>query len=263
MEYVVRVATSKGQGHRENEDCYVCNDRFIVLADGMGGESDGEVASKLAVETVSSILKNGLSDDMAADELQRLAFDAIHKADDCIMSHVADEPSAAGMGTTIVILIRQKQNLYIAWCGDSRCYVYNPKRGIHSLTKDHSYVQDLVDAGRITVDESYTHPDSNLITRFVGGGSETCIPDFTTCCLHPRDIVVACSDGLSGYCRDRAIEEQIENTSDKEQLPAALLNLALVQGSDDDITVITLMSQNSSCLSEGSLFGWFKRKYRP
>lgn len=241
MKYIVKAATRKSRYHQQNEDNYICNDRYIIVADGMGGESDGDIASGIAVRTISENLNSKLDGNRYDDKLKNVLFSAIHKADADILSHVSSHPDSFGMGTTVVAIVRDKHYLHIAWCGDSRCYVFNPDKGISSLTKDHSYVQTLIDSGQITVEESFTHPDGNVITRFVGGGDESCIPEFTTYELSKGDIVIVCSDGLSGYCKDKDIERTVTETHDKDELTDNLMTLAINHGSDDDITVILMM----------------------
>lgn len=258
--YVVDAATSKGRYHKENEDSCVSNERFIVVADGMGGESDGNMASEIAVSVISRMLEEGLQENLSGGEIRQLSMESVRKADDGIMDYISSNPDSFGMGTTVVIAVLEGRHLYVTWCGDSRCYVYSRDKGIRSLTKDHSYVQELIDSGDITVEESYTHPDSNIITRFVGGGEDACVPDFVSCELDDEDIVIVCSDGLSGYCMDRDIEDAVAEASGNEGLSACLLDLALKHGSDDDITVVTVMSEKCRIPSGSTVFGWFRRK---
>lgn len=255
MKYIVTSASVKSRCHTLNEDCCFTAPRFIIVADGMGGENCGEVASKIAVDVVASTLNDGLAGDLPYDSAVQLSRNAIMKADDSIISYSTTHPGAFGMGTTILLIIQIGQELCIAWCGDSRCYVYNKKNGLHCLTKDHSYVQDLIDEDKITIEESYSHPDSNLITRYVGGGDKVCIPDFTSYQMRQGDILIACSDGLSGYCRDKDIEYCVCENADSSHLPRLLIDLALSYGSDDDITIVTMAYPN-----ETSIFGWLKRK---
>lgn len=241
MEYTVRTVTARSRHHDKNEDSlFVADDRLIIIADGMGGENDGDVASQMAVKTIADKLCLCMTDGMSPQEVRQLSFEAIRKADEEICSYTLSHPDSLGMGTTVIIVFRDVSRLYISWCGDSRCYGYNSHLGIRNLTKDHSYVQELIDSGRLTEEESLTHPDNNLITRFVGGGSETCIPDFVSYQIEYDDIFVICSDGLSGYCKNDEIEQTIRQTSDVGNLAATLLDLAIEQGSEDDITIATV-----------------------
>ncbi len=241
MGYTVRTATAKSRHHNKNEDSlFVTDNRLVIIADGMGGEHDGDMASQMAVKAIAGKLCLCMTDGMSPQEVRELSFEAIRQADEAICSYTLSHPDSSGMGTTAIIVLCDASRLCISWCGDSRCYGYNGLRGVRSLTKDHSYVQELIDAGRLTEEEALTHPDSNLITRFVGGGPETCIPDFITCEIGEDDIIVVCSDGLSGYCKNSEIERTIRQTSDRGKLAGNLLDLAVKRGSDDDITIVTI-----------------------
>ncbi len=259
MPYLTYSATAKSLYHEKTEDAYNVGDNYIIIADGMGGECNGDVASKIAVETILNILKAKSIETLTTEEIQKLMFTAIAEADRHILNYINQNPESYGMGTTILLLLYVHSTLYLAWCGDSRCFIY--RKGIlKSLTKDHSYVQELIDRKEITVEESYTHQDNNLITRYVGGGEDTCRPEFTSVVWQPEDIIILCSDGLSGYCRDEAICKKISFNTDMPNLPKELMELAIQQGSDDDITIV-ILCQNETALktNSSSLFKWFKR----
>lgn len=258
MEFVVQYITAKSRCHERNEDSFICNDKYIVIADGMGGEACGEVASKIAISTISSYMDNSLKEANCEDDIQMLAFSAISYADKEILKYIAAHPEANGMGTTVVLMIHIDQNLYVAWCGDSRCYYLTPSKRLNSLTTDHSYVQQLVNEGIITVDESFTHPDNNLITNYVGGGEDTCKPEFISSKLDIDGCVILCSDGLSGYCKTDEIERELQQSS-YDNLPKKLLELAIRKGSDDDITIVTLTPKDYPQKDKNSVLGWLKR----
>lgn len=260
MYFVTNSISVKGRSHDVNEDSFICNDEFIVIADGMGGEACGDVASNIAIKTISSVLKENLQPEYSEKDYQNIAFHAISRADKEISKYVLSHPEADGMGTTVLLLIRNGRNLYIAWCGDCRCYLYQPHKPLSSLTVDHSYVQQLIDEKKITVEESYTHPDNNLVTRYVGGGEESCRPDFITSCLKDDSVVILCSDGLSGYCRSEEIRKEIDSSNLKD-LPEKLVKLAVEHGSDDDITIVTLTSGCISSSASRSKAGWLKRLF--
>lgn len=162
------------------------------------------------------------------------------------------------MGTTVVLLIHINQYIYISWCGDSRCYYYSPKRKLNSLTTDHSYVQQLIDEKKISIEESYSHPDNNLVTKFVGGGEDACNPEFIGSKLEDNGLVIVCSDGLSGYCKIEEIEKELQSSS-YDNLPQSLLELAIRKGSDDDITIVTLTPESQDIKRRRSMFGWWKK----
>ena len=259
MKYQVHSITSQGKYHQRNEDAFFISDDFIIVADGMGGERDGDIASKLAVDTIAGILMEGAFKKTDELQIKYLLQEAIDCADSKIIEYIDRNPDSFGMGTTILVTMRHDNSLFISWCGDSRCLSYK-KGHLVSLTKDHSYVQGLVDAGVITVKESYTHPDNNLITRYVGGGKGTCMTDFKFHPLSESEIIILCSDGLSGYCQLKDIEKVISGNKDISQLPEQLKNLAVSHGSDDDITIVVLSPQTcSSGYYVDSISGWFKK----
>lgn len=240
MEYDIYSYSTKGTFHKINEDQYAVSDNFLIVADGMGGESDGDVASRIAVESIVAYLSNNILEISSEAYIREISRKAISCADSNILDYIGKNPESFGMGTTVLLAVRKDDTLFISWCGDSHCYVYN-NGCLNSITKDHSYVQQLIDSDQISVDESFTHPDNNLITRFVGGGAETCIPDFCSHKIEESELVILCSDGLSGYCRQRDIAETVASNSDMARLPERLAELAIKHGSDDDITIILLV----------------------
>lgn len=132
---------------------------IAVVADGMGGAKAGEVASKLALETIKKHFNVKNLNSIHSKDIPTFLIESIELANESIIKHVDSDPETIGMGTTIVLIWLIGQKAYIAWCGDSRCYVFNPKKGLIKLTKDHSYVQELIDKGQISIKESYRHPE--------------------------------------------------------------------------------------------------------
>lgn len=258
MNLIVHSASNKSRYHALNEDTFHVSENLIIVADGMGGESSGDVASKIAVETVIRLLSQDIIAGISDEKIPELLFSAISEADNAITAYINDHPDSIGMGTTILIGVVRGINEYIAWCGDSHCFVYN-KGDIKSLTKDHSYVQELIDDKKITVEESYTHPDNNLITRYVGGGVETCRPEFIKYSIKDGDVLIFCSDGLSGYCMIDDIKDCIFQNGCTHDLPSQLLDLAFRHGSDDDITVVTAATEEQLPRRRSSLLGWLKQ----
>ena len=263
MEYAVHSYTTKSNLHSNNEDNhFICED-YIVIADGMGGECDGDIASRIAVESIVSILSQELSDKLSDSEIKEVSCRAINTSDTKILKYIDEHPDSFGMGTTVLLAIRKLDKLYISWCGDSRCYLYKDGK-VSSLTKDHSYVQELIDSGHISVEESFTHPNNNLITRYVGGGHETCMPDFCSHRISDNEIIVLCSDGLSGYCRQNDIAEEISRITAVDKLPKFLSDMAIRHGSEDDITIVTLVPRSYiPHRTFGLKFDWLRRILHP
>lgn len=216
---------------------------LIVVADGMGGMNAGEVASELAIETVRKYFTPA---NLTADVLktrysiEKFMNEVIVAADARIKEVACQNPETKGMGTTIVIGWIFDGKLYVSWCGDSRAYVYNPAAGLHQISKDHSYVQGLVDKGAITREEAFDFPDSNIITRCLSDSTAKAKPESL---LRPYDIcdgdvILLCTDGLSGMIRDSEIEEIIRaNEHDMDVLVDELIKAACDAEGSDNITI--------------------------
>lgn len=216
---------------------------LLVVADGMGGMNAGEVASEIAIDTV----RECFSPDKITDEIVKSRFTiekymkgVILEADKRIKDFAKKNPESRSMGTTIVIAWLFDGNLYVSWCGDSRAYIFNPNTGLFQITKDHSYVQDLVDAGKISKEDAFDFPDSNIITRSLSDSTTKANPD---CLLMPQklcnnDIILLCSDGLNGMIRDEEIENIIiKNQSNMTECVDELIKAALDASGADNCTV--------------------------
>ena len=191
---------------------------LLVCCDGMGGMNAGEVASEVAVNSIRDsfdsdklnifFAKGNPSDKQISDYICR----AIQQADREIKREAAEDESKRGMGSTIVMAWIVGQKAYIGWCGDSRCYCYHPSIGLIRLSHDHSYVQELVDAGKLDEDLAFDHPNSNIITRSLGDPNGWAKPDCAIHGLQNGDVLLLCSDGLCGTLRDDEIAQIIANT---------------------------------------------------
>ena len=216
---------------------------LLIVADGMGGANAGEVASALAVNSVkesfqSQRVQAAIQQELITELMQR----SVVTADEAINQRIIKDPDTTGMGTTIVICWILGGTAHIAWCGDSRCYVYNPLNGLQRLTTDHSFVQELIAKGELTEDEAFNHPENNIITRGLGDFQAYPTADVVEYDLQSNDTLLLCSDGLCGYCSDREIEKTLQgNYTDVEKCCDLLMQLALDAGGCDNIT-ITLAS---------------------
>lgn len=231
-----------------NEACLLTDaGALLVVADGMGGMNAGEVASQIAIDTVRDLftpdrLKGiSLQDSNAVNSYLTAA---VAEADRRIKVTAATHPETHGMGTTIVIAWLIGGWLYVAWCGDSRAYVYNSVCGLRRLTKDHSYVQSLVDIGKLTDEQAFDYPQNNIITRCLSDSksqaeAETLPAPYQ---VADGDIILLCTDGLSGMIRDRQTEEILRSQPPKDltQTAKALIDGALRGGGADNVTVALL-----------------------
>lgn len=216
---------------------------LLVVADGMGGMNAGEVASELAIETVREYFAlENLTPDITKSRftIEKYMNDVIITADARIKQEAQNNPEAKGMGTTIVIAWILDGKLYVSWCGDSRAYIYNPEAGLHQITKDHSYVQSLVDKGALSREDAFDFPDSNIITRSLSDGTgkakpESLMKPYDLC---NNDIVLLCTDGLNGMIRDAEIETVIRNNEhDMSLLVDKLIQAACDAEGSDNVTI--------------------------
>ena len=260
MKIKIVATTDTGKERTNNEDAFIiCQDllqqnwsqnktsyipcskygSLLVVADGMGGANAGEVASAIATQSIrNSFSKADIEKTLNSNDPDELIQTCIKNADKAINKRVCDDPDTSGMGTTIVVCWIINNVAHIGWCGDSRCYVYNPLLGIKQLTKDHSLVQELVDKGEISAKEAFTHPDNNVITRGLGDIDSQSNPEIITYSLSQNDIILLCSDGLCGYCTNRAIEKILDkNSKDIIKCTDELMKLALDAGGYDNICI--------------------------
>lgn len=182
------------------------NGLVMVVADGMGGHNAGEVASKIAVDTVTQMFYTQCKPTDATSHQRRAAFmeKIICEADSRIRRYAEEHEECQEMGSTIAIAWIVNGELSVSWCGDSRIYLYAPKPHpvITMVSEDHSYVQSLVQRGIIPYEATFGHPQGNVVTRCLGGGGSESKPESRMMQLAEGDIVLMCSDGLSGVLFD-------------------------------------------------------------
>jgi serine/threonine protein phosphatase PrpC len=219
-----------------NEDSLILvPDRGIfIVADGMGGHAAGEVASEMAVRFVARELESlrGLSDEQVAERMRT----AIRAANGAIFERTLTEHDKRGMGTTVTALTLFSTRFLIGQVGDSRAYLLRDSR-LSQLTKDHSYVQEQVDAGYLTPEQARTHPYSNVITRCVGANSEV-MPDIYVGTVKPKDVFLLASDGLTGMLEDYQLQELLAPDRMPQDEVDALIAEANRHGGLDNITAI-------------------------
>jgi protein phosphatase len=207
---------------------------LFIVADGMGGHSAGEVASRLAVDTVIEEYTNDLYADIDIPSRLTQAIEASNRA---IHQQAKANPSQRGMGTTVTAAVVRGHKLYVANVGDSRAYLIRGER-IEQITLDHSFVAEEIRAGRMPPEEAANHPQRNLLTRVVGIGDRIDVDVFQRR-LEPGDSIVLCSDGLSEYVADREIQEEVTKAS----LAASVKRMAQwasARGGSDNISVIVV-----------------------
>ena len=241
---------------------------MMVVADGMGGMNAGEVASDIAIKTVHEMFSPGKMPELPEDRSESEKFrreylrKVIVEADRRIKHQARMESDQEGMGSTIVMAWITEGYVYVAWLGDSRAYSYLPGKGITRLSKDHSYVQELVDAGRLSEEEAMHHQLSNIITRSLGDTSKKAKPDVNRSPLEKGEIILLCSDGLCGTCTDAEIAEIIEEyQSDLRECKEALTEAALDAGGSDNITIaLTQIAEAPEPATDSSRVPYSKNK---
>ena len=214
---------------------------IMIVCDGMGGMNAGEVASQLAVETIKKWFSpDRLTSEVTANaaSIKKHIENAVVAADAQIKSEGKKDVNKEGMGSTVVLAWIIGQSAYIGWCGDSRAYRFNPTNGLKLLSHDHSYVQELVDSGLLSEALAFDHPNNNIITRCLCDQIQTAAPDIQTYPLYDGDVIMLCSDGLSGVLRDHEIEAVMrENANSMAACRDALWDAAHSAGWHDNVTI--------------------------
>ncbi|MET3805868.1 protein phosphatase [Nakamurella sp. UYEF19] len=231
MTHVLRYAarTDRGLLRANNQDSVFAGDRLLVIADGMGGHAAGDVASRLVVAAFVDLDELALGSDMV-----RPLTDATREGNSAIAEMVDENPELDGMGTTLTALLFDGPVVALAHVGDSRAYLY--RNGVlHQISHDDTFVQSLVDDGRITADEAAHHPQRSLLLRALNGTAMD--PSITMRETSPGDRFLICSDGLSDVVSPESIADALGGP-DPDQVADTLIQLALVGGGPDNVTVI-------------------------
>lgn len=238
----ISAKTDVGMVRSNNQDSYSAGDltsevTWAVVCDGMGGANGGNVASETAVKVISDKLTSGYHIGMNDNSVKNLIVSAIEAANMTLFSMARNNEELSGMGTTVVLAVRNSDTLYLSNVGDSRIYIVSDS-GITQVTTDHSVVQIMLDRGEISPEEAKDHPKKNVITRALGVDPDVRI-DYSQEQLNENDIVLLCTDGLTNYVDDETILN-ICRTEDKYKIADKLVELANENGGGDNITVVTV-----------------------
>lgn len=242
--YFQSVSLSDVGLHRtENEDSAWAGATILAVADGLGGHAAGEIASSLAIRSISELEKTSLNQRNAETTVVE-TFVAINKS---LAQTMKSKSELRGMGTTLTALFLGKEKLYLAHLGDSRAYVIREGK-ITQLTKDHTVVQELLDQGRISPDEIDGHPQKSFITKALMGADQNERPDFIEVEQHDGDIYLLCTDGLVGVVEEKKIVKSITAHGVSEAALSELKDLTYKKGAPDNLTIIvaTLSSKKSA-----------------
>lgn len=215
---------------------------LLAVADGMGGHSKGEVASYIGAKTIAEeTIPYLLERDDERDSANLLSTN-MKVANQRILQYTLDHPECEGMGTTMTVAILDGNQAHISHIGDTRAYLIS-KDEISQLTKDHSYVQQLVDKGEITAEEAKCHPKRNVITRVVGYYSEV-EADTHSEVLQEDDRILLCCDGLTSYVEDEELKEIVSAALTPKGACEELVRLANERGGSDNISLVLTPKQS-------------------
>jgi protein phosphatase len=240
VQLTVAARSDTGMIRSGNEDSFFAEANpargLFVVADGMGGHAAGEVASEMAVEIVSRELATVR--DLRGDSVAQTVARAVRQANSAIYQRTIAEIDKQGMGTTVSVLMLANSRYLVGQVGDSRVYVLR-EGALRQITKDHSYVQEQVDAGYLTPEQARYHPYSNVITRCVGASGEV-EPDTYAGEVRSGDIFLVASDGLTGMVEDRRIQQLLSSRASPARMVDALIAEANGRGGLDNITAIVI-----------------------
>ncbi|NMD37890.1 MAG: Stp1/IreP family PP2C-type Ser/Thr phosphatase [Christensenellaceae bacterium] len=228
MKFIAK--TNIGLVRKANQDAIIIKDDFCAVADGMGGHLGGEVASKTAIEILNS--NNGFVPD---ENSIKALFKKINLY---VYNEQLQNEGLKGMGTTLTALWRTNKKIFIGHVGDSRCYLIRKKQ-IKQITKDHSYVADLINLGIITNEQARFHPYRNVINRAIGIKDDVEV-DVVSIDYKKRDIFLLCSDGLNSMINDETILNIVLKNKTKN-IANVLVDEALKAGGKDNVSVVVAL----------------------
>lgn len=239
-------------GYQQSNSGFAC---LCVVADGMGGENAGEVAAEIAADRIHQFISKEFKKNLSDDQLLKLIREAQLQAHKAIIQYTRKNPDCIGMGTTIILALFKNDKVYIGWTGDSRAYLFRKaesksesaeestiyKTGsLELLTNDHSLVWDEVIAGKLSPEQARISPMSNMVTQVLGDPLNIPKPDVRCINLLKNDLILLCSDGLSGMISDSLIHSSIDSHSKNslEEIANDLLLQAKIGGGKDNISFV-------------------------
>ncbi|GEN81498.1 PP2C family protein-serine/threonine phosphatase [Actinotalea fermentans] len=235
MTIALRYAARSDVGlvRSNNQDSAYAGPHLLVVADGMGGHAGGDVASSVAVAHLAPLDDEAHGPDDALDELAA----ALSTAHEELLALAEENPELAGLGTTVTALLRSGNKLAMAHIGDSRAYLLRDGE-LAQVTTDHSFVQHLVNTGKLTPEEAEHHPQRSVLLRVLGDFDMEIVPDLSVREARPGDRWLLCSDGLSGVVSHDTLAETMRDVPDAGACAEQLVELALRGGAPDNVTVV-------------------------
>jgi protein phosphatase len=274
MKFSLFGITDVGRSRTHNEDDFaICKDlsekkwgfkrgeilslpklgALLIVADGMGGENAGEVASNLAQATVKEDFDQLEEAPETAAEREDLLAKSILRAHQAVVNHQHKNLDTAGMGTTLVVAWVIEDSVHVAWSGDSRCYIYNGYKPLYPFTDDHSLVWQMVEENQMTPEEARVHPESNIVTQSLGDEKNPPQPSVKTTKLYKGNRLILCSDGLNGMLSDQQIESVLEEGGTIDETCGKLVKAANDAGGEDNITCLMVEIHEGAEPSEADL----------
>ena len=241
LRWRVAAVTDPGCQRQKNEDNFFVSpdERVFAVADGMGGALGGARASKLTVEAIENLWKSKPPHESDKEAIRQWLVDAVSAANRSVFHVAEQDASVRGMGTTVVVAVQSDDNyMQIAHVGDSRAYLIRNGKPV-LLTQDHSVVQEMVRAGRLTEEQARINPYKNLITRCLGHDDKVEI-DQTPVEIKANDWIVLCTDGLPTVLRDEQISEAVEELEEPQSACEELVRQTIDGGAPDNVTVVAV-----------------------
>jgi len=233
--FAVSARTAIGLVRSGNEDSALTSSSLLAVADGMGGHAGGEVASQIAIKTLSSLIPVLTAADIDTDSIEDLLLNSLHTIDGEISRVSRDEIELRGMGTTLTALLIRDGRAALLHVGDSRCYRLRGNT-FEQLTHDHTVLQELLDSGTISMSEAADHPQRSMLTQVLMGEGSVA-PVLMVYEVNSKDRFLLCSDGLSSVLTEKEIKSLLKK-SDRDEAVKALVEATYVNGAPDNVTVV-------------------------
>lgn len=274
MKFSLFGITDVGRSRTHNEDDFaICKDlsekkwgfnrgeiltlsemgALLIVADGMGGENAGEVASNLAQATVKEDFDQLDKAPESVIEREEILAKSILRAHQAVVNHQHKNLETAGMGTTLVIAWVIGDSVHVAWSGDSRCYIYNGQQPLYPFTEDHSLVWQMVEDDQMSPEEARVHPESNIVTQSLGDEKNPPQPSVKSAKLFEGNRLILCSDGLNGMLSDEQIQSILDEEGSIDETCGKLIKSANEAGGEDNITCLMVEIHEGPKPSSGDL----------
>ena len=248
VKYTVESDIGRKRSINEDRAAFVTREdglQMALVADGMGGHNAGDVASQMASEEARTLFLQAKSKSFTTmDKKKEWLLGTVKKLNKTLYRYASSNPDCSGMGTTLIIVLIEKLHCLIAHVGDSRVYHFYDNK-VKQITKDHSYVNALVESGEISVEEAENHPKKNVILKALGTDSRV-EPDLYEMMLTPYSYILVCSDGLSNKVDMRAMGAVIFDSLSLQEKGKKLVELANASGGEDNISLVLLMKEGES-----------------